>query len=44
MCALLSGPSLTLIPLNSILPVGVHPLCQTHYTGQVYYALPVSYN
>lgn len=33
-----------LFPLNSILPLGVHPLCQTHDTGQVYYALPVSYN
>lgn len=45
MCVLLSGASLTpLFPLNSILPLGVHPLCQTHDTGQVYYALPVSYN
>lgn len=44
MYALLSRASLTPSPLNGILPLGAHPLCQTHNTGQVCYALPVSYN
>lgn len=44
MYALLSRASLTPSSLNSILPLGVQPLCQTHDTGQVCYALPVSYN
>ena len=42
--ALLPRASPTPNPLHGILSLGVHPLCQTHGTGQVCSALPVSHN
>lgn len=43
-CTLCFQEQVLPLPLNGILPLGFHSLCQTHDTGQVCYALPVSYN